>query len=270
MKHIVLALVNASVLRKIVVLCLVMTLVFSLVFPRPVNGQLFLAQLVNLLTSIYEIIRNDLGNVLDQISELTGWFNDYYQLTLFPREAIEAVREFVRWMSGYFQSLINQALRSSTISSRLPATRPLEALVRNGSLDFNRLSEAYRNVYGNLPPAPDASPLDRSLIDIDDALALNSLKTLGIHEATFNVTLGAASEIEAKIADPESAPGAGSFLSAAGTLATLQTQAMIQSMLAAQLRQEAALLAHRNTLLKRDILLASGIRGHINDLLRQK
>ena len=270
MKHIVTMVLHALVLRKVVAVCLVIILVVTLVFPRPVKGQLFLVQLANLLKTIYEIIKNDLGKVLNQITDLTQWFNDYYQIVLFPKKAIEAARGFVVWMSGYFQSLINQVLKFPIMSSTLPATQPLEALVRNGSLDFSQLSHAYRNVYGSLPSIADASPLDRNLIDVADALALNSMKGLGIHEATFNLSIGTASEIEDKIKDPESAPGAAPFLSAAGTLASLETQAMIQKMIAAQLRQEAALLAHHNTLLKRDVILTSQMRGHISNLLNQK
>lgn len=270
MKHIALAILNALLLRKVIAVCLVVILIITVVFPRPVHGQLFLVQLANLLKTIYEIIKNDLGKVLDQITELTQWFNDYYQLVLFPKKAIEAVRGFVNWMSGYFQSLINQVLRFPIMSSTLPATQPLEALLRSGSLDFNLLSQAYRDVYGGIPPIADASPLDRNLIDVDDALALNSIKSLGIHEASLTLSLGTANEIEDKIKDPKSAPGAAPFLSTAGTLASLQTQAMIQKMIAAQLRQEAALLAHRNTLLKRDVILASQMRGHITNLLKQK
>ena len=270
MKNIAMIILHALVLRKIVALCLVIILVVMLAFPRPVKGQAFLIQLANLLKTIYEIIKNDLGKVLDQITELTQWFNDYYQLVLFPKKAIEAARGFVTWMSGYFESLIKEVLKFPIMSSTLPTTQPLEALVRNGSLDFNQLSQTYRNVYGAVPVIEDASPLDRNLIDVDDALALNSMKSLGVLEATFNLSLGAASEIEDKIKDPESAPGAAPFLSAAGTLASLETQAMIQKMIAAQLRQEAALLAHRNTLLKRDVSMASQMRGHINNLLKQK
>ena len=45
---------------------------------------------------------------------------------------------------------------------------------------------------------------------------------------------------------------------------------MIQKMIAAQLRQEAALLAHRNALLKRDVVLAAQMRETINNLVRER
>jgi hypothetical protein len=244
----------------------------TLLVPTPVRGQfgLGLAGLVQALQAIYDIIRNEIGEVLSQITTLTQWFNEYYQLVLFPKQAIDAARTFVSWVQSYFQNLISQVLRFPVNSATLSAPQQLESLIRRGSLDFNQLAAAYRNVYGLLPVPGDASPLDRSLIDADDAMALNSLKSLGAYEATVNISLGAARAIENHISDPDSAPGAAPFLSAAGIVATVQTQAMIQKMVAAQLRQEAALLAHRNALLKRDVVLATQMRETINNLVRER
>ena len=245
-----------------IVAILVVALVASLLFPLPARGQLGLglAAIVNLLQSIYDVIRNEIGKFLGEIRTLTRWFHEYYQLVLFPREAIEAARAFVDWMRDTFNALIAQVLSRSVHSATLPAPQQLESLIRSASLDFNQLGTAYRNVYGSVPSATDAGPLDRALIDVDDALALSSLKNLNTHEATVGVALNAASQIEDKIREPESAPGAAPFLTAAGLVATVQTQAMIQKMIAAQLRQEAALLAHRNALLKRDVVLAAQMR----------
>lgn len=251
---------------------LIVALVTSLVFPIPVRGQLGLelAAIVNLLQSIYDIIRNEIGKFLDEIRALTRWFNEYYQLVLFPRDAIEAARGFAQWMRDTFNALIAQVLNRPLNSATLPAPQQLESLMRSASLDFNQLTTAYRNVYGSVPPATDAGPVDRALIDVDDALALSSLKNLNTHEATVGMALSAASEIEEKIREPESAPGAAPFLTAAGIVAAVQTQAMIQKMVAAQIRQEAALLAHRNALLKRDVVLAAQMRETINNLVREK
>ena len=270
MKYIAMTLLHNLVLRKALVLCLVLVLIVTLVVPRPAKAQLFLAQIVSLLQAVYDIIRNDLGEVLNQITGLNEWLREFYQAFLFPKKAIEAARAFVDWMSDAFNKLIHETLRGNVMSSTLPASQTLEALLRNGSLDFNQLAERYRTVYGAVPSAADASPLDRNLIDVDDAMALNSMKSLGASEATINLSLGAASEMENKIKDPESAPGAAPFISAAGTVASIQTQAMIQKMIATQIRQEAALLAHHNTLLKRDALLASEVRGSIRQLLNKR
>ncbi len=270
MKLLVTTILHALVVRKVIVLVLVVSLIVTVVLPRPVKAQLFLAGLVELLKTVYDIIRNDLGKVLTEITSLTEWFDDFYRTFLFPQAAIEAARNFAARMSDYFPQLINQLLRFPITSSSLPATQPLEALIRNGSLDFAQLANAYHTVYGRVPDVSEASPLDRNLIDVDDALALGSMKSLGASEAAVGLSMGAADEIEEKIKDPESAPGAAPFLSAAGMLATIQTQILTQEMIATEIRQEAALLAHRNTLLKRDVLLASEMRGNIQNLLKRK
>jgi len=255
-----------------IVAVLVVALIASWLFPLPVQGQLGLglAAIVSLLQSIYDFIRNEIGKYLGEIRTLTRWFNEYYQLVLFPRKAIEAARGFVDWMRDTFNALIARVLSRPINSATLPAPQQLESLIRSASLDFNQLEMAYRSVYGGVPAATDAGPLDRALIDVDDALALSSLKNLNTHEATVGVALNAASEIEDKIREPESAPGAAPFLTAAGIVAAVQTQAMIQKMLAAHLRQEAALLAHRNARLKRDVVLAAQMRETINNLVKEK
>jgi hypothetical protein len=263
---------SSGSLQKGFAVTLVAALLLTLMVPTPVRGQLGLglAGLVQALQAIYDIIRNEIGEVLAQIATLTQWFNDYYQLVLFPKQAIDAARAFVRQVQSYFQNLINQVLRLPVNSATLVAPHQLESLIRAGSLDFSQLAVAYHNVYGPLPLPGDASPLDRTLIDADDAMAINSLKSLGAHEATVSISLQAAGAIENRVSDPGSAPGAAPFLSAAGILASVQTQAAMQKMMASQLRQEAALLAHRNALLKRDVVLASQMRETINNLVTER
>ena len=70
---------------------------------------------------------------------------------------------------------------------------------------------------------------------------------------------------EARVAAPGSAP----FLTAAATAANIQSQAMMQRMLAAMLRQEAARIAHENAVRKRHGILTAKIRQGISDILRR-
>ena len=95
-----------------IVAVLVVGLVASLLFPLPARGQLGLglAAIVSLLQSIYDVIRNEIGKFLGEIRALTRWFNEYYQLVLFPRNAIEAARGFVDWMRDTFNALIARVL----------------------------------------------------------------------------------------------------------------------------------------------------------------
>jgi len=72
-------------------------------------------------------------------------------------------------------------------------------------------------------------------------------------------------EDEARVAAPGSAP----FLTAAATAANIQSQAMMQKLLAAMLRQEAARLAHENTVRKRHSILTAKVRQGISNVLRR-
>ena len=51
--------------------------------------------------------------------------------------------------------------------------------------------------------------------------------------------------------------------------ANIQSQAMMQKMLAATLRQEAARIAHENALRKRQGMLTVTVRQRISDVLRR-
>jgi hypothetical protein len=51
--------------------------------------------------------------------------------------------------------------------------------------------------------------------------------------------------------------------------ANIQSQAMMQKMLAAMLRQEAARVAHENALRKRQSTLAAKVRQSVSDVLRR-
>jgi hypothetical protein len=121
------------------------------------------------------------------------------------------------------------------------------------------------HAFGPLPAVDQADPLARNMIDIDDSLALATLKTL---KATDQLILDSGNRLED---DAQSAaPGSAPFLSASAMAANLQSQAMMQKMLAAMLRQEAAGVAHENTLRKRDAILVAKTKQRISDFLKRR
>ena len=72
-----------------------------------------------------------------------------------------------------------------------------------------------------------------------------TLKTLKESDNAVNLTLGVANQIEDGAS--QAAPGSAPFLTATAVAASIRSQAITQKMLAADLRQEAARLAHMNT-----------------------
>jgi hypothetical protein len=65
------------------------------------------------------------------------------------------------------------------------------------------------------------------------------------------------------------APGSAPLLAAQAQVAQLQSQAMLHRLLAAQLRQEAALLAHDNALRKQGADSLGQMRGNLLRLLNR-
>ncbi len=84
---------------------------------------------------------------------------------------------------------------------------------------------------------------------MDDALAMDNFKTLKESDSADDLTLQAADNIEDQAS--QAAPGSAPFLTATAVAASIESQALTQKMLAAELRQEAARLAHENALRKR-------------------
>src|SRR5262245_34349576 len=105
------------------------------------------------------------------------------------------------------------------------------------------------------------------MMDIDDSLALNTLKTSKATDQMGDLILESGNRIEdeASLAAPGSAP----FLTAAAMAANIQSQAMMQKMLAAILRQEAARIAHENTVRKGYGILVATVRQNISDILKR-
>jgi hypothetical protein len=102
---------------------------------------------------------------------------------------------------------------------------------------------------------------------MDDALALDNLKTLKATDAADDLTLQAAEGIED--AAGQAAPGSAPFLTASAVAATIQSQALTQKMIAAELRQEAARLAHDNALRKRGTVFTGNVNTQILNLLQR-
>jgi len=152
-------------------------------------------------------------------------------------------------------------------SARLASTQQLEALMRNAQTgDFPALGANYGTVYGPLPTTTQASPAERTLIDVDDALAQDTMKTLKESDDADNITLSVADQLENTAS--QAAPGSAPFLTATAVAASIRTQALTQKMLAAELRQEAAELAQRNTLRKQRATFTSQVSTSIQNTLQ--
>jgi hypothetical protein len=161
------------------------------------------------------------------------------------------------------RTTLNSNIRSAT----LPNPQALEVLIRDHRVNnFGSLTQAFGNTYRAIPLPTDASPSDRAMSDMDDALVLDNLKCLKASDQGTDLELQAADNIEN--AASQAAPGSAPFLTASAVASSVRSQAVTQKMLAAELRQEAARIAHQNELSKHGAMSATQLRNAIVNLLR--
>ena len=271
-----LAVLSLTRVRRTIAVSLAGVLALGLVFPPPAQAQIGIGVVLaaagavvktinDLLQGLFNIANGLLGN----ISGVIGAFRQLMETVVYPQNLIDQARGMIASMIGTFRGILSSIFNISVASAQLPAPAGLESIIRNrGTGDFGALSQAYTRTYGALPPATDAAPVDRDLIDMDDATAQALLKTLKQADAISDQTIAAslAMEDEARVA----APGTADYIVAAGVIAAVQNQAVMQRMIAAEMRQEAARLAHGSMMWKRNATFSGQVRQDMSTMLGRR
>jgi hypothetical protein len=225
-----------------------------------------LTDIITLLTTITSTIQNAIGGVLTGIQTVNSTITNFRQQVIWPVAALNQTRGFVNSTRAQYQTLMAQIHGIKNNSATLTNPTLLESLFRSaqgGSIA--QLQPLYTNLYTPVPLAKDAKPIQRNLMDIDDALAMGSLKTSVLADQTAAGMLTLADSIEQQSAT--AAPGSGSMLATQAQVASLESQAYLAKVLAAELRQEAAKLAHQNTLLKQSATATRNLQNQIQQVL---
>src|SRR5262249_15634329 len=162
---------------------------------------------------------------------------------IWPVQLINQAKAQVVQMINQYRSRMAGILNIDLRSASLPIPQSLETIIRDHRVNnFAGLTQAYASAYGAIPASTDASQADRAMSVLKDALTLDTLKTLKVSDDAADLELEAANSIES--ASSQAAPGSAPFLTAAAAASNIRSQALTQKMLAAELRQEAAHLAH--------------------------
>ena len=258
--------VIAKTRRQVLAITLVGTVAAAtVVAPTPVMAQ---SSLITAIQAVLNVINGFIKTALNSINTVRNAISSFYQSVIWPVNLINQTKAQVTQMITQYRSQMQNIFHTSLNSATLPVVRQLETVMRNGQTsDFTSLATSYTNAYGPIPTATAASPEDRVLTDMDDALALDNLKTLKATDSAVNLTLQAADQLET--ASSQAAPGSAPFLTASAVVAGIQSQAVTQRMLAAELRQEAARLAHKNVQRKRLSTYSTQLGNQIINLLKR-
>jgi hypothetical protein len=258
--------VRARTRRQALALALAGVLAVGLVSPTPAAAQ---GSLVAAIQSVLNVINGLIKTALNSVNSVRAAVSNFYQQVTWPVALINQAKAMVTQMIGQYRGLMQSIFSIDLRSATLPNPSALENVMRNHQTnDFASLATSFGNTYRAVPAATAVSAADRTMMDMDDALAVDNLKTLKESDAADDLTLRAADNIEN--AASQAAPGSAPFLTATAVVASIQSQALTQKMLAAELRQEAARLAHENALRKRGATMTGDVNTQILNLLQRK
>ena len=258
--------VVARTRRQLLVLTLAVVVVVAVASPPAVQAQ---GSIVLAIQSVLNAINGLIKTALTSINSVRSAISNLYQQATWPRALINQTKAMVTGMIGQYRNVMQTIYNINLSSAVLPNPMALDGVVRNHQTnDFTTLTTSFTNTYGPVPNTTAASTADRNMMDMDDAFAIDNLKTLKMSDAADDLALEAANNIET--AASQAAPGSAPFLTAAAVVATVESQALTQKLLAAELRQEAARLAHENALRKRGAAMTEDISTQILNVLRRK
>jgi hypothetical protein len=257
---------TANSRRRVVALVVAGTIAAVLISAPPAQAQ---ASLIAAIQAVLNTINGVIQTALNSINSVRTVIGNLYQTVTWPVQLINQAKAQVTQMIGQYRNLMRNILNIDLRSATLPNPAALEKVIRDHQINnFGNVATTYGSTYGAIPTATNASPADRMMADMDDAVALDNLKTLKASDQAADLTLQAADLLENGAS--QAAPGSAPFLTASAVVATIESQAVTQKMLAAELRQEAAGAAHENALRKRGATSTTQLRGIITNLLQRK
>ena len=260
--------------RQVVAVTLVGAVAFTIVAP-PAKAQLGIpaviaaaAQVVATITNVIGPLFGSIRGTLGAVNGVLNQFLNLWEQVVYPPQSINRARSLVISLIAQYRGLLTALMRVNVSSAQLPNPVSLDSIMRNrGTGDFGQLTNAFGQTYRAIPQPADAHPIERDLADIDDAMALANLKTLKASDAVVDQMMAAANAIEDE--GINMAPGGAPFLAAAGITASVKSQAMMQRMIAAAIRQEAARVAHDNTVRKRNAMFGAQFRNDMQTIFKK-
>ncbi|MHB8412561.1 MAG: hypothetical protein ACYDDI_11535 [Candidatus Acidiferrales bacterium] len=256
--------VKAKTRRQVLAVVLIGVLAVMVIAPPAAQAQV---SIIAAIQAVLNTINGVIHTALASVQTVRATISNFYQQATWPLALINQARALVAQMINQYRSQMSAIFHLDLSSATLPATQALEQVIRNPvPNDFSALVTNYRNVYGAVPGSSQASPWDQNMMDMDDALALDTFKTLKESDDASEITLGVADQLENSAS--QAAPGSSPYLTASAVVASINSQAQIQKMVAADLRQEAGYLAHRTAFDKEGARSASALINALTNVLR--
>src|SRR5229473_381627 len=216
--------------RRMIAVLLIGCIAIMGISPPPAQAQFCLPCVIQ---AVLATISQTIGNWLSVINGVVSDIRKLYEQTIWPISAINLAKSQIQSIIARFRGVIQSIM---TIN-------------------------------------PHTATQDRDMTDMDDALAQDNLMLLKVADQAQDLELQAADQIESLVGNPNinvSAPGSSSLITAAAVSAEIKSQAIMQKMMAAMLRQEAGRVAHDNAIRKRTATFAGQLQNNMTNVLQHK
>ena len=238
-----------------------LALTIALLLPLPAQAGVF----SGIFNKVLSTITSTIGGQLTLITSLEQQFQNLQQQTLYPLSLINSIRSWSGNLVNSYRGWMSSVYKLNLNSAQLLSPSQLEAAFTSGNTaTIASIPTQFTNTYGTVPSATAASPGARQMMDMSDALAQDALKQTVASDAASASLLAMADTMEDQATV---APGTASYVSASAYAATLQTLAYQHKLLAAQLREEAATLAHQSANLKQSVTSSGNLQQTIQTLV---
>lgn len=245
---------------------LLIVLVIALCLIPPAARADGIGDILSLFHTITSTLQGPIGGALSEVQKMSTAINKFRQRIIWPLALINQTRSFISATRARYTGLMFQIEGIKNNSATLALPMQFESLFRSAQGGtITQIPPIYMQVYQSIAQAGIAQPLQRNLMDIDDAMAMDSLKTAMVSDQNTQGMLTLADSLEQQAMS--AAPGSAPMVTAQARIADLETEAQLAKMLASQLRQEATKLAHQNAMLKQSAAATQNLQNQIQQVL---
>jgi len=256
--------------RKLALVAIVLVVV--LVVPQSSESQILPSPCCAILSaglgSIASAITNVVGSALNAINSTMTSIEAFQRTVVWPQNLINQAKAVVGSIQGIFNQI--RGLRQIPVASAtLPSTQQLEQTLLSGNSGLiNSVDSEYASVYSAVPPATDASPQVRDLIDMTDATAQAAMKRAIAIDAIADLEVQASDRIIQEV--QAAAPGTAPIIEAGAAAWLVRANAYTQAALTELMRLRAMDLANAGAEMKLESQQGTTLRGNVTDALKRR
>jgi hypothetical protein len=170
-----------------------------------------IGDILSLFHTITSTLQGPIGGTLSEMRKVSAAVNNFRQEIIWPLAVINQTRSFVSATRARYTGLMSQIEGIKNNSATLALPMQLESMFRAAqSGSIGQIPSIYIQVYQPIALAGIAQPAQRNLMDIDDAMAMDSLKTAMVSDQTTQGMLTLADSLEQQAMS--AAPGSASMV----------------------------------------------------------